>query len=138
MASKQVAHGTVFKTDVTSGGTFSPMTLVREVTPPGRAREEVDGRTLDDDFDVPLMGIEMASEFSVVQFWHPTDTEHLKLDTAFGAKTVFPVNIVTPHATAITISFSCQVKKLEPAALQPNGTYQRTVTFQRTTDITTT
>ena len=136
MASKQVAHGTLFKTDVTDGGSFATMTLVKSVTPPPRTREEIDGRTLDDDFEVPLMGIEMASEMSVMQFWEPGDTEHEKLDTAFGAKTDFPVQIVTPHATPVTDEFNVKVKQIEPAELTPNGTFQRTVTFQRTGDIT--
>lgn len=135
-AEKQVAHGTLFKIDVAGNGTFETLTLTRELTPPPREREEVDGRELATEFDVPLLGIETKSSFPVNHFWHPGDTLHEKLDTAFEANTQFPVQIVTPHTVPVTDEFEVKVQKLEPAALQPNGTYQRTVTFLRCTDIT--
>lgn len=136
MASKNVAHGTTLKTDVTLADSFVAISLVRSIEPPKRTREEIDGRTLDDDFEVPLIGIEVADEMSVEQFWEPGDTEHEKFDTAFGAKSAFSVQIVTPHSTPVTDEFAVILKKLEPASLQPNGTFQRTLTFQRTSDIT--
>lgn len=133
-AEKQVAHGTLFKTDLS--GSLATLALTREVTPPPREREEVDGRDLVDDFDVPLLGIEVKSSFSVNQFWHPGETSHELLDTAFDDKTEFTCQIVTPHETPVTDEFDAKITKLEPASLQANGTYQRTVTFLRTTGIT--
>lgn len=135
-ALKQVAHGTLCKVDVNNDNSFATLALTREVTPPPREREEIDGRTLDTSFEVPILGIEVKSEFTLNQFWHPGEAGHEELDTAFGAKTEFSFQIVTPHAYAVTMEFDVQVKKLEPAALQPNGTYQRTVTFLRTSAIT--
>jgi hypothetical protein len=135
-ALKQVAHGTIVKIDPDGDSSFTTLELVREFTPPPRQREQIDGRTLDDDFEVPLIGIESKSEFSLEQFWHPGDTNHELLDTAFDAKTEFAMQMVTPHTAPITDEFDVIVVKLDPKALQPNGTYQRTVGFVRTTDIT--
>lgn len=135
-AAKQVAHGTIVKIDPNDDNTFTTLELVREVTPPPREREEIDGRTLDTTFEVPLLGIEVKSTFELQQFWHPGDSNHELLDTAFGAKTEFAFQIVTPHTAPITDEFNVQVEKLAPAALQPNGTYQRNVTFLRTSAIT--
>jgi hypothetical protein len=137
-ALKNVAHGTLCKADIDDNNSFTTLELTREVTPPPREREEVDSRTLSTCFDVPLLGIEQKSEFTLSQFWHPGESGHEALDTAFEAKTIFSFQIVTPHAYPVTLEFTVQVKKLDPAALQPNGTYQRTITFLRTSDITVT
>ncbi len=130
-ATKQVAHGTVFNV-----GAGSELTLVVSVQPPGRVRQEIDGMTLNDDFEVPILGIEQKSEIAATQFWDPGDSNHHAIDTAFDAKTTLTLQIVTPHATPVTDEFTAQVSKIEPEELNPGGTYRRRVTFIRTSDIT--
>jgi hypothetical protein len=129
-AAKQVAHGTVLNNG------SSALELVISITPPGRVRQEVDAMTLADDFEVPLLGIEQKSEFVANQFWHPGDSNHEALDTAFDNKSELTLQIVTPHSIPVTIEFTAKVSKLEPEELSPGGTYRRRVTFIRTGDIT--
>ena len=136
MADKQVALGTILKTDSTQGGTFVEMTIVESITPSPRERETVEGKTLGDTLDVPLMGIEGPSVMEFAQHWEPGDTEHEKLDTLFDSKDEFDVQIVTPHATPVTDEFSGKVLRLAPETLETSGAYRRTVAIQRTTDIT--
>jgi len=135
-ATKQAAHGTLFKIDPDGNSSFDTLTLTTDVTPPPRVREEIEGRELADDFEVPILGIEMASKFDVVQFWHPGDTNHELIDTAFDAKTDFAAQIVTSHNTPVTDEFNVKVVGLTPETLTPGGTYKRTVSFLRTSDIT--
>ncbi len=135
-ASKQLALGTVLSVDNDANGSFDAMTLVVEVTPPARTREEVDGKTLGDTFDVPILGIEQKSTMEFMQYWHPGDTEHEKLDTLFGSKAKFPARIVTPHATPKTDEFECQVLALAPETLAQGKLYSRKVTLLRTGAIT--
>jgi hypothetical protein len=137
-AKKQIGLGTIFKTDIALAATYVAQHLVREVTPPGRAREQVDGVDLSDVLDVALLGIESRSQFTVTQFWHPGDTNHQQIDTAFGSRVEFGAQIVTSHATPKTLAFTAQVVAIAPQTLSANGTYQREVTFQRTSAITVT
>jgi len=136
MADKQIALGTLLKTDITTPASFVTHTLVKEITPPPRVREEIDGKDLGDTFDVPLLGIEQISKVTFVQYWHPGDTEHEKLDTVFGSRATFAVQIVTPHTVPKTDTFSVKVVRLAPATLSTGGTYQREVELLRTTAIT--
>jgi len=136
MATKQIALGTILKTDHDSDTTFESMTLVSEITPPARAREEIEGKDLGDTLDVPLLGIEAPSRLEFNQFWHPGDTEHEKLDTLFANKTVFSAQIVTPHSTPVTDEATFQVVSLTPEQLTPSGAYKRGVVLLRTSAIT--
>lgn len=135
-ASKQLALGTVLSIDHDGNASYDSMTLVTEVTPPPRKREEVDGKTLGDTFDVPILGIEQKSQMEFMQFWHPGDTEHEKLDTLFGSKASFSARIVTPHSTPKTDEFTCQVLELTPGTLTQGKLYSRKVTLLRTGAIT--
>jgi hypothetical protein len=128
--SKQVACGT----SVLSGSVT--LTLIGSVDPPPRTREQIDARTLADTFDVPQLGIEAKSEFSLEQHWQPNSTEDEALDTAFEQKTELTIKIVTPHAVPVTDSIPCKVVSLKPQKLQPNGLYKRDVGFVRTGAIT--
>lgn len=136
MATKQIALGTILKTDITLAATFVTHTLVKEITPPPRTREKIEGKDLADTFDVPLLGIEQESECTFKQFWHPGDTEHEKMDTVFGTKVSFDVQIVTPHGTPVTDKFTVKVVSLAPETLNTGGVYSRDVTLLRTSAIT--
>lgn len=136
MASKQIALGTILKTDHNTDATFESMTLVDQITPPARTREEIEGKSLGDTLDVPLLGIEAPSRLEFTQYWHPGDSEHEKLDTLFGSKAEFDLQVVTPHSTPVTDEFSGQVVSLSPEQLTPSGAYKRQVVVLRTTAIT--
>lgn len=136
MADKQIALGTILKTDITLAATFVTHTLVKEITPPPRLREEIDGKDLGDTFDVPLLGIEQVSKATFKQYWHPGDTEHEKMDTVFGSKISFDVQIVTPHAAPKTDKFTVKCVGLTPETLSNGGVYSRDVTLLRTSAIT--
>lgn len=127
---KQVAHGTSVLNNTTT------LTLIGSIDPPARKRAMIDGRDMTDDFDVPLLGIEERSEFSLEEYWHPGEAEDEAFDTAFGAKTELTIKMVTPHTTAKTASIPCKVVGLEPQQLTPDGLYKRKINFVRTGDIT--
>jgi len=136
MASKQIALGTILKTDHDDNSIFEAMTLVDSITPAARERAEIEGKELGDVLDVPLLGIEAPSRMEFTQFWEPGDSEHEKLDTLFGSKAVAGFQVVTPHGTPKTDDFDGQVVKLTPEQLTPSGAYKRQVTILRTTAIT--
>ena len=136
MASKQAALGSIFKVDATQGGVFASHTLVEQVTPPPRVREEIDAKALEDTLDVPLTGIEGVSKVELVQHWHPGDTEHEKLDTLFDSQDEADFQIVSPHGTPVTDEFSGKVVGLTPETLEPSGAWKRGATILRTSDIT--
>lgn len=129
---KQIAHGTSVLNNTTT------LTLVGSVDPPGRKWAMIDGRDMSDDFDVPLIGIEERSEFSLEQYWHPGEAEDDAFDTAAAAKTALTIKIVTPHSTPKTLSIPCKVVGLSPQSLTPDGLYKRKIDFVRTGDITVT
>ena len=136
MATRQIALGTVLSLDHDANAAFDSQTLVVQITPPPRVREEIDGKVLGDTFDVPELGIEQTSKMEFMQFWHPGDTEHEKLDTLFDSKNARPFRIVTPHSTPKTQEFSAKVVGLEPETLEQGSLYKRKVTLLRTTAIT--
>lgn len=129
---KQIALGTTILQGTTT------ITMVGQIDPPPRKRQLVDGVDLTDTFDVPLLGIEERSEFSLTQYWHPGETEDEALDTLFCSKAEVTVKIVTPHATPKNLSVPAKVIGLGPESLQPNGTYKRKVDWLRTGTITVT
>jgi hypothetical protein len=135
-ASKQIALGSILKTDITLHNTFVDMTLVRQITPPPRSRKKIEALTLGDTFEVPELGIESESEMEFQQLWHPGDTEHEKLDTVFGTKTEFTVHLVSAHTVPKTDEFEAKVVALEPEAWTVDGVYSRKVTLLRTSAIT--
>ncbi len=136
MASKQIALGTIIKTDQATANTFVAHTLLIDATPPAREREQIDAPGLGDTLDVPELGVESRSMFTFNQYWHPGDTEHEKMDTAFGSKATFSIQIVTPHSTAITDEFDVKITKLTPEVLTRNGLYKRQVEMVRVSAIT--
>jgi len=133
---KQVAQGTLFKVDVADDSSFTTVPLVQEIEPPNRELEAIDAVVITEDFQVPEMGMEMPSEVAVSMLWHPGESLHEELDTAFDAKTEFPAQIVSPHGTPVTDEFNVQVKSMVPGPLTPSGMWTRRVVFQRTGDIT--
>jgi len=130
MAVKQIAHGTVLNV----GG--SALSLIVGITPPPRIRQEIDGTTLTDTLEVPLLGIEQKSEIVANQFWDPGDSSHHAIDTAFDGKTELTLQIVTPHTVPVTDEFTAKVTKLEPEELTPAGAFKRKITLVRTGAIT--
>lgn len=136
MASKQIALGTILKTDCTTPSTFVAHTLVKEITPPARVREEIDGKDLGDVFDVPLLGIEQVSKVTYKQYWHPGDTEHELIDTKFDDQVEFSIQIVSPHTVPVTDEFTVKVVGITPESLSTGGVWSRDVELVRTGAIT--
>lgn len=133
---RQVGLGTLFKVDSTQGGTFVTHPLTDSITPPPRDRARIESLVHADTLNVPLLGVEETSEFSVTYYWHPGQTEHEKLDTLFGSKNEFDCQIVYPFATPVTDEFSVKCVNLSPEAITPTGAIKRTATLLRTTAIT--
>lgn len=148
---KQIGLGTILDMDPANGTTWSAVSLISVLTPPGRTRAEVEAGTLGDTFHAPAQGREESSEFTFTQYWHPNDTDHERIDDAFdGTQSgnsgdvgdVAAWRITYPHggtasgSTAPIDTFSGWVKTIGPEQVEPNGLFSRQVTIQRTTAIT--
>jgi len=134
---KQIALGAIIKLDDDGVG-FDTVPGVISAQPPARTREEVEGRELGDDFEVPILGIEQASEFTITVHYKEDDTEHTKWTTLFESQEDCDIQIVTPHSTPITKEFTCKVKAIEEQEYAPNSTIRADIKVQRTSDITVT
>jgi len=134
---KQIALGSVIKLD-DDGAAFDVVPGVITATPPQRSREEVEGRELGDDFEVPILGVEQASEMTILLHYKEDDTEHEKWTTLFESGDEVSVQLVTPHSTPITKEFDCKVKAVGEQEYAANATMRCEVKVQRTSDITVT
>lgn len=135
MASKYLGLGTLFKVDEDdSGSTFTTITLCIDGTPPKRSRVRIDATGLTDTLSTYKMGMEDFSEFSFTQFWDPLDTQHVSLDTLFGAKTQV-IWTITYTSTEVD-SFEGFVSELSPTTVAKDQLLQRKVVVQRKTATT--
>lgn len=148
---KQIGLGSLFEVDPAGGTTYVAVSMVINMTAPGRERETADGGVLGESFNSPVQGREGPSESRFLQFWEPGDADHERLDDLFdgsagaGSQAVGDIatfRITYPHggtrggSTAPTDAFSGWVKLLGPTSVDASGTFQREVSIQRTTDIT--
>lgn len=135
---KTLAKGTIIKLDGTAYG------RVETFDPPGQEYSTVEAPELNpqDDAGSPLafdpveFGDEIAGEFSFTHYWDPRHADATSLETKFGTKATIAVQIVTPHATSATLSFSGKIKRLGPQQLTKLGWYKREVVMVRTTAVT--
>lgn len=131
-AERNLALGSLVKVDATGGGSFSLVGLTRQVTPPPRERERIDGTVLSDELQVDLLGQEAKSDFTFTQLWHPGDTDHEKIDTLFDSKDEVDWQIIYPPSVNITDTFAGRVAAIAPEALEASGVISRQVTVHRT------
>lgn len=140
MADKQLGCGTILKLDHDNDNAYDAMTLVEDITLPPEIPSRAEAVELTDKIIVPVLGPDETSEFEFNQYWHPGDTEHEKLDTHLNTpatrNTPMGVQVVTPHATPVTIEFQALVAGLTKPTITNRGYYKRTVTMIRTTPIT--
>ena len=134
---KQIALGSVIKLD-DDGVAFDTVPGVITAAPPQRAREEIEGKELGDDFDVPLLGVELPSEMTILLHYKEDDTEHAKWTTLFDSQDEASIQIVTPHSSPITKEFDCKVKAVGEQEYANNSTIRCEVKVQRISDITVT
>lgn len=139
--------GTVFNLDVGSG--FFVLGHCDSITPFGLAKAIVDLPTLDCDASSEI-GREEQSTCVVTQYWDPSDTDHLKVDTNFEESKTDPTKktIVCQYTTPailnaagsasaeITYEADVQIAEITPEAITPTGYYKRTITLLRVGPIT--
>jgi hypothetical protein len=130
LATKQIALGAILKLDTVAQG------CLQSIQPPSRTYQRVDQTCLDDTLVTSLQGIEDSDDISFSQIWHPTDSNHELVETAFAAKATVAVDVVYPFATPVTDSFSALVTDIAPQTLEVNGIISRQVTLHRTTAVT--
>ena len=138
MADKLIGYGAIVKLDTVAQGE------IRSVTPPPRAYPRVALDDLSSTLMTEGQGIEEVSEWSWVQLWDPSDTNHLLIDTEFDNRSEGAYQIVFPQVndgagglTATqTWAFNARVVNLEAAELTNADVVTRTVTLSRTGDIT--
>lgn len=134
MADKTIGHGTTVSWDSTGSTTWVAIGLVDSATPPGRKRARIEALTLGDTLETTSPGIEEQSEFTFTHFWEPSDTGHIALTTAFGAKSIANWKIAFPDAAAQI--FLGYISDLGPETIESKKTMRQTVTVQRTSAIT--
>jgi len=134
---KQIGLGSLIKLDDDGVG-FDTVPGVITADPPARTREEVEGKELGDDFDVPILGCELPSEMTIMLHYLEDDTEHAKWTTLFESQDDCDMQIVTPHSSPITKEFTCKVKHVGEQQYANNQTIRCEVKVQRTSDITVT
>lgn len=135
MATKKVALGSLVKVAET-GSAFTTIGLTRTITPPARIRAKVDGTVLADTLATNEPGIEEHSEFEVLQFWEPGDTNHEIIDTLFGSSAKVDWQVVYPFDTPVTDEFEGWVSDMEPEPLEVGNIIGRMFKIQRTGAIT--
>lgn len=128
---KRIALGSVVSTE-TSSETFTPIGLTREITPPPRIRQGVDGVVLGDELETDLPGIEERSEFTFTHLWDPNHANHNIVDTLFASKEVQAWRITYPGATPPIATFPGRVMAITPQSMDPSSAIAREVTIQRT------
>lgn len=133
---KQIGLGTLVKVDHDDDTTFTTVACVRNLTPPGRNKNQADATCITDTLEVMLNGVEAASEFTFQQFWDPTDTNCTMIDTLLTNNTEVDWQIVFPFATPITAAFSGHVKSTVPDQVDNGTVISRVVTVQRDSAIT--
>lgn len=125
MAEKKIGHGAT----LTIAGTTCSQ--IRNIQPPSFSREDVDATTLDDGVQYNLPSDpEDPGEVTFEQIWQQSDTNHLLLDTDFGARTIATYTIVYPLSTPRTCTFSAWVKSLSPGVLEGKSVIMRTVVLR--------
>lgn len=137
MASKQVGLATVVSVDDDdSGSVFTTITLVADVTPPGKTRVEVEAVALADTLQTNELGIEGVSYYEFTLFWHVGDTNHEIMDTLFASKNEVLWQWVSPHTTPKTSQFNGKVVDLANQTVQHNTVFLRKCKVMRTGAIT--
>ena len=127
---KHIGHGTT----LSIGGT--PIAQVKTVTPPGISREEVDTTTLDSTVEDSLPSDPRnMGELQLHLVWHPGDTNHELLDTAFNARTISVYVLTYPSSVGKADTFSGYIKSLTPTALEGKNHLGRDVVIKLTTAI---
>lgn len=137
MADRILGLGTLVKVDHDADASYTTVGLIKETTPPPRMREAVDATVLEDTLEALEPGLESAGEFTFMQVWDPTDTNHTMIDTLFANKTKVNWRVEFAAASpAITGTFAGWVKGLGPEKTDTKSVVSRTVTVQRTGAIT--
>jgi hypothetical protein len=135
MADRQIGLGTIVKVDHDADTTYTTIACAKEATPPNQVRVEVDATCFEDTVVQMLPGIEDESEFSFLQVWDPTDTNHLIIDALFTSKTAVNWQVIYPFATPITEIFAGRVVGLTPETISNDSVISRTVMVRRTGSI---
>jgi 2-keto-3-deoxy-galactonokinase len=124
--------GTLVKVDDDdSGSTFTTVSLVTNLTPPGRKRVRVDGTALADTLATDEAGIEDKSDFVYNHFHEPNETNANLMDTLFGAKT--QVIFTITYASTDVETFEGIVMGLQQAQIVQDNLLAREVTIHRRT-----
>lgn len=151
MAAKSVALGTLIRIDFAGGSTYATVARTKGHTPPDQVGTEADGKELGDTFEVPIMGIEGPSTYTLTQYWYPGDTVSDSFVAAFnnrrldagasggvlGVQLAYPHDGVAQTDNMPTEEFTARVIGItkEPVG-DPNGVYLWTITMRRTSAIT--
>jgi hypothetical protein len=80
--------------------------------------------------------VETASDFTVSQFWDPTDSNCQIIDTLKDSGDNVPWQIVYPFETPVTQAFSGRVISIVPDEVNNGATISRMFTVRRSTPIT--
>lgn len=134
---KVPGYGTLVKVDDDdSGSGFTTIGFIRDVTPPPRETNTIDGTTLEDTIDVVNPGTFKAGEFVFNMIEIINSTNHQLIHTLHTNKTKVLWQVVYPQGTAVTDQFEGWVKKIANTVKGPNEYWMAEITIQQTSVIT--
>lgn len=133
---KQIGLGTLITVDHDADTVFTTVACVRNLTPPGRSKNQADATCIDDPLEKTLSGLEASSDFPFEQFWDPTDSNCAIIDTLLDNDTQVNWKIVFPFDTPITAAFSGRVIATTPSQVDNNTVIARSVMVRRDSAIT--
>lgn len=128
---KRRGYGTVVACDIAGNGTFVDIGFSTATQPPGFEVEDVDGTTLDDDFEQFDPGISMAQEPTFSQFHDPNDASDQagsEIDTLAESKAVVDWRWTFPGGKVWTVA--AYVKRVAPDEVVNKEYQKRTVTLK--------
>lgn len=140
---KTLAKGTILKLEE-AGTPTTVFSRIETIDLPAMDYEEIEAPELNpvDDSGAAItndpieLGDEILGQMTCLAYWDPRDTDALQLETWWAAKTELDVEVVTPHATSATITFTAKIKTLGPQQLTKKGYYKRQIVMNRTSAIT--
>jgi hypothetical protein len=134
---KVPGYGTLVKVDDDdSGSVFTTIGYLREVTPPPRETNTIDGTTLEDTIDIVDPGTFKAGEFTFTMIERINNTNSQIVHTLHTSKNKVQWQVVYPQDTPVTDQFEGWVKKIGNSVKGPNEYWMAEVTVQQTSVIT--
>jgi hypothetical protein len=112
------------------------------LTPPPVSCEDIDVTTTDSDIEeTKPADVTDCGTLTFDQVWHPNDTNHEIVETAYANRSVLAEEsknwvITYPFTTAVSDTFTGYVNNIGPQTIGPKDSIKRSVTVKLTSVVT--